>query len=52
MSAPITPRMKTGRGFQRLGFAALTALFQQCGFGAVAVAKGFTSLAAWAHRRA
>ena len=38
-------------GLTRIGFAALTAFFQQCGFGAVAVAKGFTSLAAWAHRR-
>ena len=30
-------------GLSRIGFAALTAFFQQCGFGAVAVAKGFTS---------
>ncbi len=31
-------------GLSRIAFAALTALFQQCGFGAVAVAKGFTRL--------
>ena len=31
-------------GLFRIAFAALTALFQQCGFVAVAVAKGFTQV--------
>ena len=45
-------RPKTGCGFQRLGFAALCALFQWAGFKALVVAKAFTDLARWAGERA
>ena len=48
----MSERVKTGRGFQRLGYAALCALFQWAGFKALAIAKAFTELARWAGDRA
>jgi hypothetical protein len=38
-------------GLIRIGFAALTALFQKLAKGALRVADGFIYLAGWAHRR-